>query len=86
MITALFPFFIWLGRKIPRLKVLLRNWQLIILIGSLTSLVIQGQTGIFELWFFWGLGTLMIYLCWILFTEQIEKMERNEQITEQEEN
>ncbi|MCK4530550.1 MAG: hypothetical protein KAU44_05180 [Candidatus Marinimicrobia bacterium] len=86
MITALFPFFIWLGRKIPRLKVLLRNWQLIILIGSIGSLLIQGQTGIFELWFFWGLGTLMIYLCWILFTEQIEKMERNEQITEQEEN
>ncbi len=86
MITALFPFFIWLGKKIPRLKILLRNWQLIILIGSIGSLLIQGQTGIFELLFFWGLGTLMIYLCWILFTEQIEKMERNEQITEQEKN
>ena len=86
MITALHPFFVWLGKKILRLKVLLRNWQLIILIGSITSLLIQGQTGIFELWFFWGLGTLMIYLCWILFTEQIEKMERNEQAAEQKEN
>ena len=86
MLTALHPFFVWLGRKVPRLKILLRNWQLIILIGSLSSLVIQGQTGIFELWFFGGLGTLMIYLCWILFTEQIEKMERNEQTAEQKEN
>ena len=82
MITALHPFFVWLGRKIPRLKILLRNWQLIILSGSLISLLLQGQTGVFELWFFWGLGTLLIYLSWILFTEQIDKMERNEQITE----
>lgn len=88
MITALHPFFVWLGRKIPRLKVLLRNWQLLILIGSIGSLLIQGQTGIFELWFYLGLGTLMIYLCWILFTEQIEKTDKaknqNEQITKQE--
>jgi len=86
MITALHPFFVWLGRKIPRLKVLLRNWQLFILIGSITSLLIQGQTGIFELWFFWGLGTLMIYLFWILFTEKIEEAEQHEHIAEKEKN
>jgi len=86
MLTAQHPFFVWLARKVPRIKVLLRNWQLIILCGSMSSLLIQGQTGIFELWFFMGLGTLLIYLCWILFTEQIEKMERNEQTAEQEEN
>ncbi len=83
LVAALHPFFVWLGRKIPRIKILLRNWQLLILIGSMTSLIIQGQTGIFELWFFLGLGTLLIYLCWILFTEKIEEAEQNEQITEQ---
>ncbi|MEA2077692.1 MAG: hypothetical protein U9O95_06700 [Candidatus Marinimicrobia bacterium] len=86
LVAALHPFFIWLGRKIPRLKILLRNWQLLIFTGSMTSLIIQGQTGIFELWFFLGLGTLLIYLCWILFTEKIEEAEKNEQITEQERN
>ena len=73
MITSLYPFFIYLSRKIPRLKVLLRNWQLLILIGSLTSLIIQGQTGIFELWFYFSLVTLMLYLSWTLFTEAINK-------------
>ena len=79
MVAAFHPFLVWLSRKIPRLKALLRNWQLLILGGSLTSLLIQGQTGIFELWFFLGLGTLMIYLSWILFTERIEEVEKYEQ-------
>jgi len=79
MVTAFHPFLVWLSRKIPKLKTLLRNWQLLILGGSLTSLLIQGQTGIFELWFFLGLGSLMIYLSWILFTEKIEKAEEHEQ-------
>jgi len=81
-ITALHPYFVWLGRKIPKLKILLRNWQLIILIGSMTSLILQGQTGIFELWFFLGLGTLMMYLGWVLYTEKIEMNEHYEQIKE----
>ena len=79
MVAAFHPFLVWLSRKIPRLKALIRNWQLLILGGSLTSLLIQGQTGIFELWFFLGLGTLMIYLCWILFTEKIDEVESYEQ-------
>lgn len=78
MVTAFHPFLVWLSRKVQNLKALLRNWQLIILSGSLISLLIQGQTGIFELWFFWGLGTLMIYLIWILFTEKIDVLENNE--------
>ncbi len=81
-LTALHPYFVWLGRKIPKLKTLLRNWQLIILIGSMTSLILQGQTGIFELWFFLGLGTLLMYLGWVLFTEKIEEKEHYEQIKE----
>ena len=79
MVASFHPFLVWLSRKIPRLRSLLRNWQLLILGGSLTSLLIQGQTGIFELWFFLGLGTLMIYLSWILFTERINKVEEYEQ-------
>ena len=78
MLTAQHPFFVWLARKIPRLKALLRNWQLIVLCTSMASLLVQGQTGIFELLFFLGLGTLLIYLCWILFTERIEETEINE--------
>jgi hypothetical protein len=84
MLTAQHPFFVWLARKIPRIKKLLRNWQLIILIGSMSSLIIQGQTGIFELWFFLGLGTLLIYLAWILFTEKIDEIETNERKQEKE--
>lgn len=79
MLTAQHPYFVWLARKIPRLRTLLRNWQLIVLIGSMSSLLIQGQTGIFELWFFWGLGSLLLYLSWILFTEKIEMAAKNEQ-------
>jgi hypothetical protein len=84
MLTAQHPFFVWLARKIPRIKKLLRNWQLIILIGSMSSLIIQGQTGIFELWFFLGLGTLLIYLAWILFTEKIDEIETDERKQEKE--
>ncbi len=84
MLTAQHPFFVWLARKVPRIKVLLRNWQLIILCGSMASLLIQGQTGIFELWFFLGLGSLLIYLAWILFTEKIEEAEQHEHTTEKE--
>jgi hypothetical protein len=84
MLTAQHPFFVWLARKIPRIKVLLRNWQLIILCGSMTSLLIQGQTGIFELWFFLGLGALLIYLSWILFTEKINEAEHYGPVREQE--
>ena len=78
MLTAQHPYFVWLARKIPRLKILLRNWQLIILIGSMSSLIVQGQTGIFELWFFLGLGTLLIYLNWVLFSEKIQETKINE--------
>ena len=84
MLTAQHPFFVWLARNIPRIKILLRNWQLIILCGSMASLLIQGQTGIFELWFFLGLGALLTYLSWILYTEKIEKAEQHEHIEKNE--
>ncbi|MCF7832448.1 MAG: hypothetical protein K9N05_02580 [Candidatus Marinimicrobia bacterium] len=78
LLTAIHPYFVWLARRIPRLKKLLRNWQLVILLTCMGSLLIQGQTGIFELLFFLGTGTLLIYLCWVLFTEKIEKLENND--------
>jgi uncharacterized membrane protein (DUF373 family) len=46
--------------------------------------LIQGQTGIFELWFFLGLGALLIYLSWILFTEKINEAEHYGPVREQE--
>jgi hypothetical protein len=73
MITALHSFFIFLARQRSNLGNILRNWQLIILVGSIASLLIQGQTGIFELWFFLGLGTLLIYLTCTLYENGIRR-------------
>lgn len=79
MITALHPFFVWLARSNPNLVKILRNWQLLILAGSISSLLIQGQTGIFELWFYFGLGTLLIYLTCTLYSIEISRVLSNEQ-------
>lgn len=72
MIFSVHPFLLYLGDKKPWLSDLLRNWQLVILAGSMASLILQGQTGIFELWFFVTTIILLIYLSWILYTENIE--------------
>lgn len=79
MITAFHSFFIFLAQQRSNLIIILRNWQLIILSGSIASLLIQGQTGIFELWFFLGLGTLLIYLTCTLYEKEIRRTLNNEQ-------
>ncbi|MDD4962003.1 MAG: hypothetical protein PHX07_07175 [Candidatus Marinimicrobia bacterium] len=73
-LTALHPFVLYLGRTKPRLWILLRNWELLILIGSMSSLIIQGQTGIFELWFIVMALSLLGYLVIVLHRHKIEKL------------
>jgi hypothetical protein len=75
MLVALHPFVLFLGRTKPRLWVILRNWELLILFGSMSSLIIQGKTGIFEIWFIIMTISLLIYLVLVLYRDKIEKLE-----------
>ena len=75
MLVALHPFVLFLGRTKPLLWVILRNWELLILLGSMSSLIIQGKTGIFELWFIIMTISLLMYLVVVLYRDKIEKLE-----------
>lgn len=74
MIFALCPYLYSLTRKKPRLHIVLRNWAFLILIGSMSSLIIQGQTGIFELWFIVLTLLLLCFLAFMLYREKIDKL------------
>lgn len=76
-LTALHSFVLYLGRTKPRLWILLRNWELLILIGSMSSLIIQGQTGIFELWFIVMALSLLGYLVIVLRGHKIVKLQNS---------
>jgi hypothetical protein len=79
-IIALHPFVLFLGRTKPRLWIILKNWEWLILIGSMSSLIIQGKTGIFELWFIIMTLSLLMYLVVVLHGDRLEKLNnyRNE--------
>ncbi|MBW6457991.1 MAG: hypothetical protein K0B52_02395 [FCB group bacterium] len=71
MIFALCPYLYSLTLKKPHLQTILRNWALLILIGSMSSLIIQGQTGIFELWFIILTVLLLSFLAFRLYRDKI---------------
>lgn len=72
MIFSVHPFLLWLAKKKPHLNKLLLQWQLAILGGTMLLLIFQGQTGMFELWFFVMTLSLLITLAWICFGEAID--------------
>lgn len=73
-IAALHPFILFLDRTKPYLRSLLTSWEWLILIGSMSSLIIQGKTGIFELWFIVMTISLLIYLVLILHRDKIQNL------------
>lgn len=73
-IAALHPFMLFPGRTKPRLWVILKNWEWLILIGSMSSLIIQGKTGIIELWFIVMTLSLLIYLVLVLHRDKIQNL------------
>lgn len=75
-ICALHPFVLFLGRTKPHLYSLLAGWEWLILIGSMSSLIIQGKTGIFELWFIVMTISLLIYLVLILHRDKIQNLNK----------
>ncbi|MFO7841468.1 MAG: hypothetical protein R6V48_04845 [Fidelibacterota bacterium] len=74
MIFSIHPFLLDLAERKPYLSPLLGKWQFAILAGCMLLLVFQGQTGMFELWFFVMTCSLLIYLVWFLFSEALENV------------
>ncbi|MDZ7796101.1 MAG: hypothetical protein U5N56_03245 [Candidatus Marinimicrobia bacterium] len=74
MIFSIHPFLLDLADRKPYLSPLLMKWQFTILAGCMLLLILQGQTGMFELWFFVMTCSLLIYLVWFLFSEALEKI------------
>ncbi len=71
---SLIPFVIKLIKESPRLKYVTIIWISFIWIGSLSTLVFFGKTGLFELYFFVTFIIFLLYLSLTLFEEKIVKL------------
>lgn len=67
------PFMIWVSRENPRLRTVIKIWTIVIWAGSISWMLLLGNTGIFELWFFGSAIVFLLYLSLTLFEEQIVK-------------
>ncbi|MBU1020117.1 MAG: hypothetical protein KJ847_02800 [Firmicutes bacterium] len=67
------PFMIWVSRENPRLQLVIKIWTIVIWAGSISWMLLLGNTGIFELWFFLSAIVFLLYLSLTLFEEQIVK-------------
>ncbi|MBN2604760.1 MAG: hypothetical protein JXR62_02905 [Bacilli bacterium] len=67
------PFMIWVSRENPRLRIVIKVWTIVIWAGSISWMLLLGNTGIFELWFFLSAIVFLLYLSLTLFEEQIVK-------------
>lgn len=68
------PFVVWVSRNNPRLRFFLNTWLGVIWIGALFPLLLFGNSGMFELWFFVTMIIFLLYLSLVLFEEKIVKM------------
>lgn len=74
ILLALNPFVSYISRQNPRLKKVITVWMVTIWIGSIVPLIILGNTGFYELWFFTTLIIFLLYLSMMLFEEKIVKL------------
>lgn len=67
------PFLYWVSRENPRLQTVIKVWAIVIWAGSIIWVLLLGNTGIFELWFFLSALVFLLYLSLTLFEENIVK-------------
>lgn len=68
------PFVFFVSKNNPRLRLFLKIWLCVIWIGGAFTLILFGNSGIFEMWFFITIIIFLLYLSLILFEEKIVKM------------
>lgn len=73
MTIGFYPFLRWISEENPRLRLYIIIWFGVIWGGSLSLMLIFGNTGLFELFFFATLIIFLLYLSMTLFEEQIIK-------------
>ena len=70
---GLAPFIMSVSKENPRLRLAIKVWAGVIWVGSITFMLMLGNTGIFELWFFGSMIFFLLYLSLTLFEERIVK-------------
>lgn len=68
-----YPFILWIARENPRLRKNVYIWLGITWGGGIALYLIQGNTGLFEMWFFGFFIIFLLYLSLTLFEEVIVK-------------
>lgn len=67
------PFMRWVAMENPRLRRSVYIWLGVIWVGSISFMIIFGNTGLFELFFFCTFIIFLLYITLSLFEEQIIK-------------
>ena len=70
---GLAPFIMFVSKENPRLRLAIKIWAIVVWAGSITFMLMLGNTGIFELWFFGSMIVFLLYLSLTLFEERIVK-------------
>lgn len=77
MTLGFYPYLRWISHENPRLRLYIIIWFVVIWGGSVSLMLIFGNTGLFELFFFATLIIFLLYLSLTLFEEQIIKRSVN---------
>lgn len=73
MTVGFYPYLRWISEENPRLRLYILIWFIAIWGGSISLMLLFGNTGVFELFFFASLIIFLLYLSMTLFEEQIIK-------------
>jgi hypothetical protein len=67
------PFSRWVSDENPRLRAYIHIWTAIIYAGSILLIILFEHNALFEIWFFVTNILFLLYLCLVLFEEEIIK-------------
>ena len=73
LFLALVPFSRWVSDENPRLRAYIYIWTALIYVGSILLLILFERNALFEIWFFVTNILFLLYLCLVLFEEEIIK-------------